>query len=60
MFGPVRLLRAFIPLLENSLVPVVVKVSSGVGSLGLASDPESPWSEANFPVCASSKAARRR
>jgi NAD(P)-dependent dehydrogenase (short-subunit alcohol dehydrogenase family) len=60
VFGPVRLLRAFIPSLENSAAPVVVNVSSGVGSLGLASDRESPWSEANFPVCASSKAARRR
>jgi len=57
VFGPVRLLRAFIPLLESSPAPVVVNVSSGVGSLGLASDPESPWSEANFPVYASSKAA---
>jgi NAD(P)-dependent dehydrogenase (short-subunit alcohol dehydrogenase family) len=57
VFGPVRLLRAFIPLLESSSAPVVVNVSSGVGSLGLASDPESPWSAANFPVYASSKAA---
>ncbi len=57
VFGPVRLLRAFIPLLESSPAPVVVNVSSGVGSLGLASDPESPLSEANFPAYASSKAA---
>ena len=57
VFGPVRVLHAFIPLLEKSSAPVVVNVSSGVGSLGLASDPESPWSEANFPVYASSKAA---
>ena len=57
VFGPVRLLRAFIPLLENSPAPVVVNVSSGVGSLSLASDPESPLSQANFPVYASSKAA---
>jgi NAD(P)-dependent dehydrogenase (short-subunit alcohol dehydrogenase family) len=57
VFGPVRLLRAFIPLLERSSAPVVVNVSSGVGSLALASDPESAWSEANFPVYASSKAA---
>jgi NAD(P)-dependent dehydrogenase (short-subunit alcohol dehydrogenase family) len=57
VFGPVRLLSAFIPLLENSAAPVVVNVSSGLGSLGLASDPESPWSEASFPVYASSKAA---
>jgi NAD(P)-dependent dehydrogenase (short-subunit alcohol dehydrogenase family) len=57
VFGPVRVLRAFIPLLEKSPAAVVVNVSSGVGSLGHASDPESPWSEANFPVYASSKAA---
>jgi NAD(P)-dependent dehydrogenase (short-subunit alcohol dehydrogenase family) len=57
VFGPVRVLHAFIPLLERSSAPVVVNVSSGVGSLGLASDPESPWSEANYPVYASSKAA---
>ena len=57
VFGPVRVLHACIPLLEKSSAPVVVNVSSGVGSLGLASDPESPLSEANFPVYASSKAA---
>jgi len=48
---------AFIPLLEKSQAPVVVNVSSGVGSLGLAADPDGPWSEANYPVYASSKAA---
>jgi NAD(P)-dependent dehydrogenase (short-subunit alcohol dehydrogenase family) len=57
VFGPVRILHAFIPLLQKSSAPVIVNVSSGVGSLGLASDPESPWAEANFPVYASSKAA---
>jgi NAD(P)-dependent dehydrogenase (short-subunit alcohol dehydrogenase family) len=57
VFGPVRVLRAFIPLLEKSPVPVVVNVSSGVGSLNLAADPGSPWREAVFPVYASSKAA---
>ena len=57
VFGAVRVLRAFIPLLEKSAAPVIVNVSSGVGSLNLAADPESPWREANFPVYASSKAA---
>jgi NAD(P)-dependent dehydrogenase (short-subunit alcohol dehydrogenase family) len=57
VFGPVRVLHAFIPLLEKSPAPVVVNVSSGVGSLGLASDPEGTWREANYPVYASSKAA---
>jgi len=57
VFGPVRVLRAFIPLLEKSPAPVVVNVSSGVGSLNLAADPGGTWREANFPVYASSKAA---
>ena len=57
VFGAVRVLHAFIPLLEKSSAPVVVNVSSGVGSLGLASNPGSPMSQANYPVYASSKAA---
>jgi NAD(P)-dependent dehydrogenase (short-subunit alcohol dehydrogenase family) len=57
VFGPVRVLHEFIPLLEKSEAPVVVNVSSGVGSLGLAADPDGPWREANYPVYASSKAA---
>lgn len=57
VFGPVRVLHAFIPLLERSPAPVIVNVSSGVGSLALASDPASPLSEANYPVYSSSKAA---
>jgi len=36
---------------------VVVNVSSGLGSLGLAADPDGPWSGFNFPVYSSSKAA---
>jgi NAD(P)-dependent dehydrogenase (short-subunit alcohol dehydrogenase family) len=57
VFGVVRVLHAFIPLLEDSSAPVVVNVSSGVGSLGLSADPEGPWRDANYPVYASSKAA---
>lgn len=57
VFGAVRVLHAFIPLLEKSDAPVVVNVSSGVGSLGLSADPEGPWRDANYPVYASSKAA---
>jgi len=57
VFGPVRVLHAFIPLLDRSPAPVVVNGSSGVGSLTSASDPDGPWSELNFPVYSSSKAA---
>jgi NAD(P)-dependent dehydrogenase (short-subunit alcohol dehydrogenase family) len=57
VFGPVRVLHAFLPLLEKSPAPVVVNVSSGLGSLGLAADPDGPWGGFNVPVYASSKAA---
>jgi NAD(P)-dependent dehydrogenase (short-subunit alcohol dehydrogenase family) len=57
VFGPVRVMHAFLPLLARSAAPVVVNVSSGLGSLGLAADPDGPWSGFNFPVYSSSKAA---
>jgi NAD(P)-dependent dehydrogenase (short-subunit alcohol dehydrogenase family) len=40
VFGIVRVLHAFIPLLERSDQPVVVNVSSGMGSLGVTTDPD--------------------
>ena len=40
MFGVVRVLQAFLPLLERSPAPVVVNVSSGMGSLAITTDPE--------------------
>jgi NAD(P)-dependent dehydrogenase (short-subunit alcohol dehydrogenase family) len=40
VFGVVRMLQAFLPLLEKSDNPVVVNVSSGLGSLTVAADPE--------------------
>ena len=39
MFGVVRVTHAFLPLLEQSTAPVVVNVSSGMGSLGVTTDP---------------------
>jgi NAD(P)-dependent dehydrogenase (short-subunit alcohol dehydrogenase family) len=57
VFGAVRVVHAFLPLLETSPAPVVVNVSSGLGSLGLAADPDSAWRELNFPVYSPSKAA---
>jgi NAD(P)-dependent dehydrogenase (short-subunit alcohol dehydrogenase family) len=39
VYGPVRVLQAFRPLLERSSNPVVVNVSSGMGSIGVSSDP---------------------
>jgi NAD(P)-dependent dehydrogenase (short-subunit alcohol dehydrogenase family) len=57
VFGPVRVLHTFLPLLERSSAPVIVNVSSGVGSIGLAADPDGPWSALDVPIYASSKAA---
>jgi NAD(P)-dependent dehydrogenase (short-subunit alcohol dehydrogenase family) len=38
--GIVRVTQAFVPLLERSRNPVIVNVSSGMGSLGITSDPD--------------------
>jgi NAD(P)-dependent dehydrogenase (short-subunit alcohol dehydrogenase family) len=57
VFGAVRVLQAFRPLLERSDNPVVVNVSSGMGSLTLTSDPsrvESTFTALAYP---SSKSA---
>jgi NAD(P)-dependent dehydrogenase (short-subunit alcohol dehydrogenase family) len=42
VFGVVRVTHAVLPLLEKSAAPVVVNVSSGLGSLQLSSTPDSP------------------
>jgi NAD(P)-dependent dehydrogenase (short-subunit alcohol dehydrogenase family) len=39
VFGPVRVTRAFVPLLRHSANPRVVMVSSGMGSLAVTTDP---------------------
>ncbi len=52
-----RVLGAFLPLLEQSAAPVVVNVSSGLGSLTLAADPDSPWAFVSAMAYSSSKAA---
>jgi NAD(P)-dependent dehydrogenase (short-subunit alcohol dehydrogenase family) len=40
VFGIVRMMRAFIPLLDRSDAPVVVNVGSGMGSLAVTTDPD--------------------
>lgn len=57
VFGPIRLLHAFLPLLEASQAAVVVNVSSGLGSLGLASDPDGAYAAFDLPGYPSSKSA---
>jgi len=39
VLGLVRVTHAFLPLLERSANPVIVNVSSGMGSLGITTDP---------------------
>jgi NAD(P)-dependent dehydrogenase (short-subunit alcohol dehydrogenase family) len=43
VLGPVRVLQAFTDLLDAATTPVGVNVSSTLGSLGFASDPDSPY-----------------
>ncbi len=54
VFGATAVLQAFTPLLEASDAPVVVNVSSGIGSLGLNARPDSRWKLLAYPM---SKAA---
>lgn len=52
VFGPVRLTRAFLPLMRRSAQPRIVMVSSGMGSLAVTSDPsriESTFVSLTYP-----------
>lgn len=60
VYGPVRMIHRFLPLLERSDNPVIVNVSSGLGSIATAVDPDVAsnvpvWVPA--PAYGSSKAA---
>jgi NAD(P)-dependent dehydrogenase (short-subunit alcohol dehydrogenase family) len=57
VFGIVRVTRAFLPLLNASDAPVIVNVASGLGSIGVVTDPNSM--ESGYPtlVYGSSKSA---
>jgi len=57
VFGPVRVTQAFIPLLQRSSAPVIVNVSSGLGSETLVRDPERAESTVNSVAYCSSKSA---
>jgi NAD(P)-dependent dehydrogenase (short-subunit alcohol dehydrogenase family) len=54
VFGAAAVIDAFTPLLEASATPVVVNVSSAVGSLTLNTAPDSRWTMLAYPM---SKAA---
>lgn len=57
LLGPVRVTRAFLPLLEQSDHPRVVMVSSGMGSLAVTTDPDRLESSIVALVYPASKAA---
>ncbi|MGY0022426.1 SDR family NAD(P)-dependent oxidoreductase [Streptomyces sp. cg35] len=42
LFGTLRVTHAFLPLLRRSTAPVIVNVSSGLGSMALVTDPTAP------------------
>ena len=50
VFGAAAVIDAFTPLLEASSAPVVVNVSSAVGSLTLNSAPDSRWTMLAYPM----------
>ena len=57
VLGPVRVTSAFLPLIEQSPEPRVVMVSSGVGSLAYANDPDHPYYALHGLTYPSSKTA---
>ncbi|WP_432189569.1 SDR family NAD(P)-dependent oxidoreductase [Streptomyces sp. Tue6028] len=57
VFGVIRTTTAFLPLLRRSPDPVVVNVSSGMGSLALTHDPSRAESSVVAPLYTASKAA---
>jgi NAD(P)-dependent dehydrogenase (short-subunit alcohol dehydrogenase family) len=53
VYGLVRVTRAFLPALRRSAHPVIVNVSSGMGSLAVTSDPErveSTFASLSYPA----------
>lgn len=57
VFGVVRVTKAFLPLLRKSAAPVIVNVSSGLGSFAKVTDPETMEFNINSLAYTSSKAA---
>ncbi len=57
VFGVVRVTHAFLPLLQASDAPVIVNVSSGLGSLAVTTNPERMESRLPTLAYSSSKAA---
>ncbi len=57
VFGPIRVTQALLPLLKAADEARVVMMSSGLGLLGLITDPSSAYSTVNLMAYSSSKTA---
>lgn len=57
VFGPIRMIKAFLPLLKAAGSANVINVSSGLGSLNFMADPCNPFYGANLLGYNSSKTA---
>lgn len=57
VFGIVRVTHTFLPLLQRSEAPVIVNVTSGLGSFGMVTNPETLESKVNSLAYTSSKSA---
>lgn len=57
VYGVVRVTRSFMPLLEQATRPIVVNVSSGMGSIAVTGDPDRLESTLNSLTYPSSKTA---
>ena len=57
VFGPIRVIHSFLPLLRASTNPRIVNVSSGVGSFNRMLDPDSSDYSVPLPVYPATKAA---
>jgi NAD(P)-dependent dehydrogenase (short-subunit alcohol dehydrogenase family) len=56
LIGPIRVIHAFLPLLAKSSAPVIVNVSSGLGSFAAAHDKSRIESKVGVPLYSVSKA----
>ena len=56
-FGPLAVFQAMLPLLRVSRDARIINVTSGLGSLASAADPDSAWRQIFDPVYAASKTA---
>ncbi|MDR7381067.1 SDR family NAD(P)-dependent oxidoreductase [Promicromonospora iranensis] len=57
VFGIIRMIRAFAPILRRSTAPTIVNVTSGLGSFSAVHDPERVEFEVLAPLYTSSKSA---